>query len=127
MRVRLAAAPALFLLPAVAFANTDRDFWRAVEDCRSTHKTQPALALCVQGEYDFHFGKKGEPNDPLPEQIYVPSDLCPNDEIVWVNTRTSTYYFWQSRYFGSTKNGRYMCERNARREGNRPDGTGPVP
>lgn len=49
---------------------------------------------------------------------------CPGDKVVWVNTRSHVYHFQGERYFGNTKNGKFMCERDADREGNRPTHNG---
>ena len=55
----------------------------------------------------------------------VPAGLtCPADVIVWVNTRSGVYHFAGERYYGSTKNGKFMCEKDARAEGNRPTKNG---
>ncbi|HJS87766.1 MAG TPA: hypothetical protein VJ779_20120 [Acetobacteraceae bacterium] len=54
-----------------------------------------------------------------------PADLeCPGDKMVWVNTRSHIYHFQGERYFGATKNGKFMCERDADREGDRPTRNG---
>jgi hypothetical protein len=49
---------------------------------------------------------------------------CPNDKLVWVNTRSHIYHFQGERYFGSTKEGKFMCEHDADREGDRPTRNG---
>jgi hypothetical protein len=38
---------------------------------------------------------------------------CPNDTVVWANTRSSIYHFRGDNNYGTTKRGAYMCERNA--------------
>jgi hypothetical protein len=42
---------------------------------------------------------------------------CPGDKLVWVNTRSHIYHFQGERYFGSTKEGKFICERDADKEG----------
>ena len=54
------------------------------------------------------------PYHPLP-----PGLRCPGDQIVWLNTRTGVFHFRGERYFGSTKSGKYICERQALAEGDR--------
>jgi hypothetical protein len=49
---------------------------------------------------------------------------CPGDKLVWVNTRSHVYHFQGERYFGSTKDGKFMCERTAGKEGDRPTRNG---
>lgn len=49
---------------------------------------------------------------------------CPGDKVVWVNTRSGVYHFQGERYFGSTKQGKFMCERDADRKGDRPTRNG---
>jgi len=53
-----------------------------------------------------------------------PSLTCPGDAIVWVNIRSGVYHFRGERYFGSTKQGKFMCEKQARAEGDRPTRNG---
>jgi hypothetical protein len=37
---------------------------------------------------------------------------CPTDTIVWVNLTSRVYHFSGTRYYGNTKDGAYMCERD---------------
>jgi hypothetical protein len=56
---------------------------------------------------------------------HAPTNLhCPGDKVVWVNTRSGIYHFRGERYFGSTLNGKFICEREADREGDRPTRNG---
>jgi hypothetical protein len=40
---------------------------------------------------------------------------CPSDNVVWVNTKSKshTYHYAGTRYYGTTKQGAYMCEADA--------------
>src|SRR3984957_11818041 len=40
---------------------------------------------------------------------------CPADTVVWVNTKgkSHTYHYWGSRWYGTAKQGPYMCEADA--------------
>jgi plastocyanin len=40
---------------------------------------------------------------------------CPGDTVVWVNTKgkSHTYHYAGSRWYGTTKQGAYMCEADA--------------
>ncbi len=53
-----------------------------------------------------------------------PGMACPGDRIVWVNTRSGVYHFQGQRYFGSTQQGKYICQRDADAEGDRPTKSG---
>jgi hypothetical protein len=44
---------------------------------------------------------------------------CPNDTVVWVNTKSSVYHFAGARSYGKTKKGAYMCEADAKAAGDR--------
>jgi hypothetical protein len=46
---------------------------------------------------------------------------CPGDQLVWVNIPSHIYHFKGQRYFGSTKSGKFMCQRDADHEGDRED------
>ena len=38
---------------------------------------------------------------------------CPADTVVWANLPSRIYHFSDTRYYGQTKHGAYMCERDA--------------
>lgn len=58
-------------------------------------------------------------------QHAVPSGMrCPGDKVVWVNTRSGIYHFQGERWFGSTKEGKFLCEHDADKEGDRPTHNG---
>ena len=40
--------------------------------------------------------------------------------LVWVNTKTHVYHSQRSRWYGTTKEGKYMTEEEAKEDGNRP-------
>jgi endonuclease G, mitochondrial len=37
---------------------------------------------------------------------------CPGETVVWINTRSQVYHFASSPFYGNTKNGAYMCEKD---------------
>jgi hypothetical protein len=44
---------------------------------------------------------------------------CPNDTVVWVNTKTGVYHLKGERWYGRTKEGAYVCRKEADAEGDR--------
>ena len=49
---------------------------------------------------------------------------CPMDIVVWVNTQTGVYHYQGMRWYGATKSGAFMCERDRDRIGARPTRNG---
>ena len=52
------------------------------------------------------------------------ASTCPGDRVVWVNTRSGIYHFAGERYFGRTREGKFMCQHAADQEGDRPTRNG---
>lgn len=46
-------------------------------------------------------------------------DHCPSDTVVWLNTHSGVYHFQGERWYGRTKNGAYVCEKDADAAGDR--------
>jgi hypothetical protein len=44
---------------------------------------------------------------------------CPTDTVVWVNEKSKIYHFSGHKDYGNTKEGTYMCERDATAAGDR--------
>ena len=44
---------------------------------------------------------------------------CPADTVVWVNLKSKVYHFSGTRFYGETKSGAYMCERDSLADGMR--------
>ncbi len=44
---------------------------------------------------------------------------CPQDEVVWLNLPTGIWHLKGGRWFGNTKHGAYVCEKEAATTGNR--------
>ena len=44
---------------------------------------------------------------------------CPKDTVVWLNLPTGVYHFQGQRYYGNTKSGAYVCEKEAVAAGDR--------
>ena len=52
---------------------------------------------------------------------------CPTDTVVWVTLPSNIYHFTGTRYYGNTKRGAYMCERDATAAGMRASKNEPHP
>jgi hypothetical protein len=44
---------------------------------------------------------------------------CPNDTVVWLNTRSDIYHFQGERWYDHTENGAFVCEKDADSSGDR--------
>jgi hypothetical protein len=44
---------------------------------------------------------------------------CPTDTVVWLNTKSGVYHFAGTHNYGTTKQGTYMCEADAKAAGDR--------
>jgi len=44
---------------------------------------------------------------------------CPSDVVVWLNLPTRIYHWKGMRWYGNTKNGAYVCKKEADENGNR--------
>jgi hypothetical protein len=54
-----------------------------------------------------------------------PSNMtCPGDKIVWLNIKSHVYHYEGERYFGCTQQGKFICEKAAVNEGDRPTRNG---
>jgi len=51
-------------------------------------------------------------------------DHCPTEVVVWVDLETRIFYYRGQDRYGSTKSGAYMCERDVKGGGYRPNRTG---
>ena len=58
--------------------------------------------------------------DPQPLKLTAPAEPAASGVKVWVNTSSGVYHCPGSRYYGSTKSGRFMPEAEARAAGSRP-------
>jgi hypothetical protein len=44
---------------------------------------------------------------------------CPTDTVVWLNRPTGIYHFKGERWYGRTRSGAYVCEKEADQAGDR--------
>jgi hypothetical protein len=72
------------------------------------------------------YKKYVSPNPPVPKPTSRQvSEVADTSGQVWVNTRSGRYWKPGSRYYGKTKQGEYMSEKEAVQKGYRPaNGTG---
>ena len=57
--------------------------------------------------------------------VHTPPRLsCRGDKLVWVNTKSGVYHFKGERDYGSTKEGKFVCQKQADAEGDRPTKNG---
>ena len=49
---------------------------------------------------------------------------CPSDIVVWLNLPSGIYHFQGQRWYGNTKSGAYVCEKEADAAGDRPTKSG---
>lgn len=53
------------------------------------------------------------------KQMPPASMTCAGDRVVWVNTASKVYHTASDRYYGATKQGKFLCEKAAIAEGDR--------
>jgi hypothetical protein len=68
---------------------------------RSTHAA-PATTALPAGGYAVESEAKGH---------------CPTDTVVWANTSSKAYHMSGTKYYGKTKHGAYMCQKDADQAG----------
>jgi hypothetical protein len=62
----------------------------------------------------------GAARDAYPPTSDAPAAAtCPADTVVWVNTRSGVYHMPGMTWFGHTRQGTYMCRKDADRAGYR--------
>jgi hypothetical protein len=95
-----AAAPAAAPVSAPAPAPTPAPIAPAPTYQPKPKPTQAAARPTGAGEFSTELQAKGR---------------CPADTVVWVNTKgkSHTYHYSGSRWYGTTKQGAYMCEADA--------------
>lgn len=63
------------------------------------------------------------PSTSLAQTLFTSQDTaqahCPNDTVVWLNTRSGIYHFQGERWYRNTKEGAYVCEKEADAAGDR--------
>ena len=49
---------------------------------------------------------------------------CPTDTVVWLNTKSGVYHFKGQRWYAATKQGAFVCKKEADAGGTRPTRNG---
>jgi hypothetical protein len=85
---------------------------------------QLAISHDWTAAYRRYVGERSTQGSPPPSQPHSASRLSPNagkqchgDVLVWVNSRSGAYHYPGTPYYGTTKNGHFMCEKDAVAEG----------
>jgi hypothetical protein len=80
-----------------------------------------AVAAPAVGAYQAHNDSSSTGNKGL--QSFSTEQLakqhCPSDIVVWLNLNTRVYHFKGEHLYGNTKNGAYVCQKEAYKTGNR--------
>ena len=77
----------------------------------------PAASLLLSSLITLHAQTSTKPTPPQPQTTQAPG-AAPDK--VWVNTATHVYHCPDARYYGRTKDGKYLTEPAARKEGDKP-------
>jgi hypothetical protein len=79
-----------------------------------------AVAASAVGAYQAHSNSSSIGNKGL--QSFSTEQLakqhCPSDTVVWLNLNTRVYHFKGEHLYGNTKNGAYVCQKEADKAGN---------
>jgi hypothetical protein len=99
-----AAAPAPAATPAAAPAPAMTPAAAATPKPKKTEMAAPAPAAATgAGQFAAEAEAKAH---------------CPSDTVVWLNTKSHKYHFAGHKSYGTTKQGAYMCEADAKAAGN---------
>ena len=80
-----------------------------------------AVAAPAVSAYQTHNNSSSAGNKGL--QSFSTEQLskqhCPSDTVVWLNLNTGVYHFKGEHLYGNTKNGAYVCQKEADKAGDR--------
>jgi hypothetical protein len=72
-----------------------------------------AVALCIAATQNSTFAQQSFSTEQTAQRH------CPSDTVVWLNIPTHIYHLRGMRWYGATKNGVFVCEREADKAGDR--------
>jgi hypothetical protein len=101
-----AAAPAVAPAPAPAAAAPARPTPAAAAPAPARPAAAPMAATTPTGANEFATDIQAKAR-------------CPADTVVWVNLSSKVYHYADSKDYGKTKKGAYMCEKDASSQGTR--------
>ena len=80
-----------------------------------------AVAAPAVGAYQAHSNSSNTGNKGLQSFSTEQSakQHCPTYTVVWLNLNTHVYHFKGEHLYGNTKNGAYVCQKEADKAGNR--------
>jgi hypothetical protein len=78
--------------------------------------TAPAISAVETNHSKSSIGNKGLQSFST-EQLA--KQHCPSDTVVWLNLNTGVYHLKGEHLYGNTKNGAYVCQKEADKAGNR--------
>jgi hypothetical protein len=99
-----------------ASGKTKKDF---VAECRAGGTTAAAPAAPTPAPAPTQARAAATPATGTPSGAgeFATEDLakahCPSDTVVWANLQSKIYHFDGSKYYGKTKSGAYICEKDA--------------
>jgi hypothetical protein len=85
------------------------------------HANAPSTATVASTPAPVNASKSAKQTKPVVNAASAPGG---GNGLVWVNTQTHVYHKQGSRYYGKTKQGKYISEQDAITEGDRPAAKG---
>jgi hypothetical protein len=85
---------------------------------RASNTASPAASPAAAGSPGAYGSQKGAASMGTAQP--VPSMDCGGTQPVWVNERSRVFHLAGDPYYGRTKHGKYMCERDAAKAGYHP-------
>lgn len=82
------------------------------------HRPLPAPSASGQAVSDTR--RSVETTDKRDAALRAKRRACRQDQVVWVNAASRVYHREGAQHFGTTRNGRFLCESIAASEGYRP-------